>query len=84
MKIVNMDRKNNSVVLNLNTKIYKADAVLRVAQIFTEICRVDVNGDASGILKVMLKPKTKEIGNKKIGYEFMNHILAEMKISEDD
>jgi hypothetical protein len=83
VKVVSLDRKSNSTLVNLNTKIYKIDKVLKVAQTFSDICWVNVDGDVGGMVQVKLKPKSKGISIKKIGYEFFNHVLAEMKISED-
>jgi len=82
-KTVDIDQKKNSVSVNLNTKLYKIDTILKVAQTFTDVCWVNVDGDSEGLIHVKLKPKTKRISTRKVGYEFLNHVLAEMKISED-
>ncbi|NYZ78835.1 hypothetical protein H0N99_01675 [Candidatus Micrarchaeota archaeon] len=83
MQRVSIDQKKNTVLVNLSTKIYKIDKILKVAQTFTEACWVNVSGDVDGAVQVKLKPKSKDISTKKVGYEFLNHVLAEMKISED-
>lgn len=83
MQRMSIDRKKNTVLVGLNTKIYEIDKILKVAQTFTEVCWVNVDGDIDGTVQVRLKPKSKDIGIKKVGYEFLNHVLAEMKISED-
>jgi len=83
VKSVNIDRKKNTALVTLNPKIYKIDNILKVAQTFTEACWVNVDGDVNGIIQVSLKPKSKDISVKKVGYEFFNHVLAEMKVSED-
>jgi hypothetical protein len=78
-----MDRKKNTAFLRLNTKIYKVNKILKVAQSFAKVCWVNVNGDANGIIQVSLKPRSENTDIKKVGYEFFNHVLAEMKLSED-
>jgi imidazoleglycerol phosphate dehydratase HisB len=80
---VDIDTKKNTVSVDLNTKIYKLETILKVAQTFTEACWVSVGGEVEGAVQVKLKPKSKDISTKKIGYEFLNHVLAQMKISED-
>jgi hypothetical protein len=80
---VTIDKKNNTALVTLNTKLYKIDNILSVAQTFTEACQVDVGGVVEGEVQVKLKPKSKNISIKTIGYEFLNYVLAEMKISED-
>jgi hypothetical protein len=79
MQVVNIDKKKNTALVNLNTKIYKLETILKVAQTFTEACWVDVGGDVGSVVQVKLKPKSKNISTKKVGYEFLNYILAEMK-----
>jgi hypothetical protein len=82
MERVQVDRKTNSAVLNLNTKLYKVEKILKVAQSFSEACYVDVGGDVEGVIQVKLKPKTKNLKASEVGYEFFNHVLAEMKADE--
>jgi len=80
---VSINKKNNTALVTLSTKLYKIDNILSAAQRFTEACRVDVGGVVEGEVRVKLKPRSKNISIKTIGYEFLNYVLAEMKISED-
>ncbi|QLJ53370.1 MAG: hypothetical protein Sv326_1195 [Candidatus Fermentimicrarchaeum limneticum] len=77
------DRKRHAVILNLNTRVYKMDKILKIAQTFSQACNVDVSGDVDCTVQVTLKPKSRNMRAEEIGYEFFNHVLAEMKISED-
>jgi len=78
-----VNREDNIVLVKLNTKLYKLDSILKVAQAFTGACKVDVGGDAESSVQVKLKPKSKNIQINKVGLEFLNHVLADMKIDED-
>ena len=80
---IQWDERRNTVSVSLNSKIYKIDRVLKVAQSFAGACLVDVGGDAEGVIQVKLKPKSKKIKAREVGYEFCNHVLAEMKMPED-
>jgi len=83
VKSVNIDRKKNTALVTLNSKVYKIDNILKVAQTFTGACWVNVDGDVEGVVRVSLRPKSKDISVRKVGYEFFNHVLAEMKLSKD-
>ena len=83
MDAVEIDRKKNTVLVKLNTRFYRLDSILKVAQEFSAVCKVNVEGDVENSVQVKLKPRTKDAKINEIGFEFLNHVLAEMKIGED-
>jgi hypothetical protein len=78
---IKVNRKGKGeVVITINTLFYPKDYILRTAEKFEDICWTNLEGDPNGCLFLSLKPKkAKEIDLNSLGYEFMNHLLAEIK-----
>jgi hypothetical protein len=82
MKINNIkvNKKDKEVIITLNTIFYPREYILRTAEKFKDICWSNLEGDPEGCLFLSLKPKKKEeIDLDFLGFEFMNHLLAEIK-----
>ena len=77
---IKINKKTNEVVVNINTVFYNNDYILRATERFKDICWTKLKGDPEGCLSLSLKPKRKgEIDLNALGFEFMNHLLAEVK-----
>ncbi|MDP7079365.1 MAG: HxsD-like protein [Candidatus Undinarchaeales archaeon] len=79
MKIVTVDKDLRTVVLDLDTRFYPMDAVMQASQAYLETCWVYVDGDAEGLVRVTLTPRSKKIRINQLGYEFLNYVLSVMK-----
>lgn len=79
MSDIQIDKKNNTVKLIVDTRFYGYGAVLNAAKAYTESCWVYVDGDIEDKLLVTLKPKTNEIKLETLGYEFYNFMLGLMQ-----
>lgn len=82
IKIINKKGKGGEVVVTINTVFYPKDYILRTAEKFENICWINLEGDPEGCLFLSLKPKKKDMKDidlNSLGYEFMNHLLAEIK-----
>lgn len=76
MSNVQIDDKNKQARLIVNTKFYGANAVVMAAKEYSEACWVYVDGDLDDKIIVTIKPKTKDIDYKNVGYEFYNYVLS--------
>ncbi|MCD6215909.1 MAG: hypothetical protein J7J92_02435 [Candidatus Aenigmarchaeota archaeon] len=67
---------DGSCVVRFETCLYEPRHIIIAAQAFTNDYWVYLDGDPSGIIQVVLKPKkVSVIDLKKIGYEFCNYVL---------
>jgi len=69
-----INKKDNYVLISVNPKIYPVDVVLSSAYIFTDSCYVLVDGDPNEEIIVELRPK-KEGDIEKIGRNFNNELV---------
>jgi len=69
-----INKKDNYVLISVNPKIYPVDVVLSSAYIFTDSCYVLVDGDPNEEIIVELRPK-KEGDIEKIGRDFNNELV---------
>ena len=69
-----INKKDNYVLISVNPKIYPVDVVLSSAYIFTDSCYVLVDGDPNEEIIVELRPK-KEEDIEKIGRDFNNELV---------
>lgn len=76
---INVDLTKQEVMLFLNTKVYKTSCILEAADMFSDACWVNTDGDPQETMKVVLKPRSDDISLKTLGYEFYNYVLALMR-----
>lgn len=79
MEKINVNKKENKVILNFRTEFYDIQSVMEATQAYSESCWTYLDGDASNVIQVVLSPKKKETDLKIMGYEFYNHVLSVMK-----
>ncbi len=79
MNNIAVDEKNKEVKIMINTILYPKEIILKTAEKFEDLCWVELSGDPEGCMFLSLKPKTEDIDYNDIGFEFMNHLLAELK-----
>lgn len=80
IKINRESKGGKEVVITINTVFYPREYILRTAEKFRDICWAKFEGDSEGCLSLHLKPKKKfDVNLNTLGYEFMNHLLAEIK-----
>lgn len=70
-----INKKDNYVLISVNPKIYPVDVVLSSAYIFTDSCYVLVDGDPHEEIIVELRPKDKKEDVEKIGRDFNNELV---------
>ncbi len=70
----NMKIENDSVVLNINAKIYALETIYSAAYVFLDRAYVMLDGDPENMIIVRLKPKGKE-ELEKLGGEFLNELI---------
>ena len=70
-----INKKDNYVLISVNPKIYPVDVVMSSAYIFTDSCYVLVDGDPTEEIIVELKPKDKKEDVEKIGRDFNNELV---------
>ena len=70
-----INKKDNYVLISVNPKIYPVDVVLSSAYIFTDSCYVLVDGDPNEEIIVELRPKDKKEDIEKIGRDFNNELV---------
>ena len=70
-----INKKDNYVLISVNPKIYPVDVVLSSAYIFTDSCYVLVDGDPNEEIIVELRPKDKKGEVEKIGRDFNNELV---------
>ena len=74
----NMKVGDDSVILNINAKLYALETVYSAAYVFLERAYVLLDGDAEKEIQVILKPKLKLKENEdleKLGGEFFNELI---------
>lgn len=76
MSNLQIDNENKQVRLIVDTKFYGANAVVMAAKEYTESCWVYVDGALDDKILVTIKPKSKDIDYKIVGYEFYNYVLG--------
>ena len=69
-----INKKDNYVLISVNPKIYPVDVVLSSAYVFTDSCYVLVDGDPNEEIIVELRPKKQE-DIEKIGRDFNNELV---------
>jgi len=70
-----INKKDNYVLVSVNPKIYPVDVVLSSAYIFTDSCYILVDGDPNEEIIVELRPKDKKGEVEKIGRDFNNELV---------
>lgn len=74
---IRTDRKKNAVEITVNPAFYPIEIIEATAEKFSAACNISKNvGDSC--IKIVLKPKS-PMPLDTIGYEFMNHLLADLK-----
>lgn len=84
MEKISVDNKNKSVIVNLNTKIYPSEFVMRAAHSFSESCWINIESDSENSMKLSLKPKSDDIDLNILGYEFVNFVLGVIKNKDSE
>ena len=69
-----MKIENDSIILNINAKIYALETVYSAAYVFLDRAYVLLDGNPEGIIIVKLQPK-KEEDLKKLGGDFLNELI---------
>ena len=69
-----MTIENNSVILNINAKVYALETVYSAAYVFLDRAYVLLDGDPEKDIIVKLKPKGNE-DLEKLGGEFFNELI---------
>jgi hypothetical protein len=77
MRINNVRVGKGSVLLTLNPDFYPPELVERTIEKFSDACSASVDEKDQKTL-VTLRPKG-SVPLKTLGYEFMNHLLADIK-----
>ncbi|MFW9873760.1 MAG: hypothetical protein ACFFG0_11700 [Candidatus Thorarchaeota archaeon] len=72
---IEINKKEGSVLVSVNPKIYPVDVVLSSAYIFTDSCYILVDGDPDKEITVELRPKNKKENIEKIGRNFNNELI---------
>ena len=76
MSNIKIDNKNRAVKLVIDTKFYGPSAIIMAAKEYLDSCWMYVDGDPKDKMIVTIKPKSKEIELKTVGYEFYNFMLG--------
>ena len=82
MNNILIDDKNKEVIINLNTVFYPEAFIIKTAEKFENFCWINLSGNSDKCVNVSLKPKDDAISYDKVGFEFMNHLLATIKDAE--
>ena len=83
MSNILVNQEDNEIKIIINTAFYPKEIILRNAENFKDLCWINLTGNPEGCVSLSLKLKNKNLDCNKIGFEFMNHLLAEMKEIED-
>jgi hypothetical protein len=83
MSNILVNQKDNGIKIKINTAFYPKEIILKTAENFKDLCWIDLAENPEGCVSLCLKLKNKNVDCNKIGFEFMNHLLAEMKEIED-
>ncbi|MEM2918469.1 MAG: HxsD-like protein [Candidatus Altiarchaeota archaeon] len=77
----NIKISKNEFRIKLNLVLYPEEYILKTAKKFSDICSFNIieNTEEENAITISLKPKDKSIDVKYAGYEFMNHVLSEIK-----
>lgn len=78
LKINNIhERGPREVVIDINPDFYPEDAIDRAVEVFSSVCDFDIKKEES---RTTITLKLRQDVNPKLsGYEFMNHLLAQIK-----
>lgn len=74
----NMKIENDSVILNINAKLYALETIYSASYVFLDRAYVLLEGDAEKEIQIILKPKLKPNENEdleKLGGEFFNELI---------
>jgi len=71
--------KNDEIVILVNTLFYPKDNVINTADKFNDFFWIQIEDGENNFLSLTLKPKSNEIRLDTAGYEFMNHLLSDVK-----
>ena len=70
----NLKIENDSVVLNVNPKLYALETVYSAAYVFLDRAYILLDGDPDKEIIIRLKPREKE-DLEKLGGEFFNELI---------
>jgi len=70
-----LNKKERSVSISVNPKIYPVDVILSSAYMFTEDYYIFLDGDVNEEIIVEMRPKNKTENLEQIGKEFNNELI---------
>lgn len=79
MNNIKIDEKTKEVNIIINTIFYPKEFIIKTGERFKDSCWVELTGNPEGCMSISLKPKNGDVDHVNIGFEFMNHLLAEIK-----
>jgi His-Xaa-Ser system protein HxsD len=68
-------KKENTVIISVNPKIYPLDIVFSAAYIFIDKAYVIIDGDTDNLLLVRLKAKDQNTDIEQLGRDFNNELI---------
>lgn len=71
--------KKNEIVIAINTLFYPKENIMNVVDRFNEFFWAQIEAQKDNFISLSLKPKKDGIDLDTVGYEFMNHLLADVK-----
>jgi len=79
LESVNVEK--GKVSLRVNPNFYSIECVKRTKKMFLESCKISIK-KRKDVIEVILKPKSRSVDTKLLGYEFYNHLLNVLKEME--
>lgn len=76
MRNVKINKKKGVAEIDLNPDFYTKDTLQKTSDRFKDICKINIS-DKAGRIKVKVKARNKEVAD--VTYEFLNHLIADMK-----
>lgn len=70
-----MKIENDSIILNINAKIYALETVYSAAYVFLDRAYVLLDGNPEETIIVKLQPKKEDEDLKKLGGDFLNELI---------
>jgi len=72
---IKIEKKENSVLVKINTKVYPLPIIYQAADVFIDRCYVFLDGDPEKEVLVTIKPKEGNADLEKVAGDFHNELL---------